>query len=188
MLQSTRCASPKWAMTRACLWERARRARWRGQEGRGCLSEHEASRGSSRWKRDALCVRATRTDSRKHSLPRHSLLRRCSGASFLCVTLIVFATYAKYLLFQGTFYRQARAPPAAFFCVCLRAQGMEEGGENKTKVCCQLQRVPPPGCGCRIATIRQIQTLSLRTSWGVGGGGRTVVLQKWVRKTDKRNC
>lgn len=51
------------------------------------------------------------------------------------VTLIVFATYAKYLLFPGTFYRQALVPQLLFVSV----QGMKKKKEKK-EACCHLQR------------------------------------------------
>lgn len=95
------------------------------------------------------------------------------------MTLIVFATYAKYLLFQGTFCRQAPAPSAAFWSVssCSRNEG---GGERIKQKCAAIcSEFLLPAVACRIATMRQIHIVSWRTSWGV-----VAVEELWCRRNE----
>lgn len=100
-----------------CLWKRASCDEDRKGMSR---SVHAAVRGSSRWKWDAASRHHPHTLSppAPHTQTLSSQLLRASPY----VTLIVFATYAKYLLFPGTFYRQALVPQLLFVSV----QGMKK--------------------------------------------------------------
>lgn len=144
-------ASSKWAVTRAA----SESARAVTRTGRGCLGVRTRQCEGPLGENETPRLVTTHT----LSPPTHTLSSTASGLSLRDANCFCYLcqvpTLPRHILQTGP-------GPSAAFCVCSRN---EKEKKNKTKcaaICSERTTVSPPGCGCRIATMRQIHTLSQR--------------------------
>lgn len=134
---------------------------WRGQEGDVCVCACMC-----------VCSSAEVFSVKMRCLYQPSPLLLQASA---CVTLIVFASHAKYLLFPSTFCRQALVPQLLFVSVQeMRVEKRKKKGKTKRCAChLQLLRHCPP----HLLAPAHLLTFSQNCGgWGVEQSSRTQLL------------
>lgn len=125
-------------------------------------------------------------DVRTHSLPQHPLslsfspplllrgLLPTRDANCFCY-LCQVPTLPRHILQTGP------CSLSCFLCVCVSSCSRNEGGGERIKQKCAAicSKSLLPAVACRIATMRQIHTLSWRTSWWV-----VAVEELWCRRNE----